>query len=49
MMHGQPQIRSSFDNDERHVIAFRPISAAACWSYDNTDRSAIVVHLCKIQ
>jgi len=29
--------RSSFDNDERHVTAFRSISEAArSWSYDNT-------------
>ena len=27
--------RSSFDNDKRHVTAFRPISEAAhSWSYD---------------
>jgi len=29
--------RLSFDNDQRHVTAFRPISEAAhSWSYDNT-------------
>jgi len=28
--------RRSFDNDKRHVTAFRPISEAAhSWSYDN--------------
>jgi len=36
MMHSRPPTGSSYDNDERHVILFRPISEAArCWSYDN--------------
>ena len=26
MSHGRPPTRSSFDNEERHVTAFRPIS-----------------------
>jgi len=31
--------RSLFDNDQRHVTAFRPISEAAhSWSYDNVSR-----------
>jgi len=37
MSHSRPPTRSSFDNDERHVTAFQPISEAAhSWSYDNT-------------
>ena len=36
VMHGRPPTRSSFDNDERHMMAFRPVSEAAhSWSYDN--------------
>jgi len=36
MMHSRPPTGSSYDNDERHVILFRPISeAACCWYYDN--------------
>ena len=36
MMHSRPPTGSSYDNDERHVILFRPISEAArCWYYDN--------------
>ena len=36
MMHGRPPTRSSFNNDERHMMAFRPVSEAAhSWSYDN--------------
>ena len=35
MMNSRPPTRSSFDNDERHVTAFRPISEAALsWSWD---------------
>jgi len=35
MFHGQRLKSATSDYDQRHVIAFRPISAAACsWSYD---------------
>ena len=36
MFHGQTLKSATSDYDQRHVIAFRPISAAArSWSYDN--------------
>ena len=36
MFHGQTIKCATSDYDQRHVIAFRPISAAArSWSYDN--------------
>ena len=36
MFHGQTLKSATSDYDERHVIAFRPISVAArSWSYDN--------------
>jgi len=36
MFHGQTLKSATDDYDKRHVIAFRPISAAArSWSYDN--------------
>jgi len=35
MFHGQTLKSATSDYDERHVIAFRPISVAArSWSYD---------------
>jgi len=35
MLNGQTLKSATSDYDQRHVIAFRPISAAACsWSYD---------------
>jgi len=37
MFHGQTLKSATSDYDERHVIAFRPISVAArSWSYDKT-------------
>jgi len=37
MFHGQMLKSATSDYDQRHVIAFRPISAAArSWSYDKT-------------
>jgi len=36
MLNGQTLKSATSDYDQRHVIAFRPISAAArSWSYDN--------------
>jgi len=36
MFHGQMLKCATSDYDQRHVIVFRPISAAArSWSYDN--------------
>jgi len=36
MFHGQTLKSATSDYDQRHVIAFRPISVAArSWSYDN--------------
>ena len=36
MFHGQTLKSATSDYDQHHVIAFRPISAAArSWSYDN--------------
>ena len=37
MLHGHTLKSATCDNDQRHVIAFRPISMAAriSWSYDN--------------
>jgi len=37
-----------FDNDERHVTAFRPISEAArSWSYDNNQNAVWCHHILK--
>ena len=42
MFHGQTLKCATSDYDQRHVIAFRPISAAArSWSYDNFDHIAV--------
>jgi len=39
MLHGQTLKSATSDYDQRHVIAFRPISVAArSWSYDNQTR-----------
>jgi len=38
MLHGQTLKSATSDYDQRHVIAFRPISVAArSWSYDKTN------------
>jgi len=43
MFHGQTLKSATSDYDQRHVIAFRPISAAArSWSYNNTNYHSVV-------
>ena len=44
MLNGQTLKSATSDYDQRHVIAFRPISVAArSWSYDNKQCTTVIL------